>query len=464
MISELISFFFFSESREQTMNVSFPVPPNCSLLLNNTKCGLPLLNWNCNFKRHNNSFGIQNITSWNCILAASGCNPSTINLNCVNTGSDVNTTDMMTSQEPVKDPYEGFFEEAQLVTGLVLYPIICFFGIIANALTVIVMTHSKLRTSTNIYLTALALADLVKLFNDALYVLVSILFRVNPALGQKAFGYLYPTAHYVFSMSVCNTAWLTVSVTIERFIFVCFPAKAKEWCTITRAKRTSVAVFISMAVLAIPNALRYRTIDVIDKTTNQTTVDVVVTELWQNKVFSLTYTWVQNLLRSIIPLFVLVLLNYCIIQGLRRTRANRKIAARNKITLMLICIVVVFLICITPDAIMAFFGFGYYDSSYLIRGIREYTDTLLAFNSAVNFILYCIFNKIFRLNFMLLFCKRCYKDKKHSEVSQFGKLKFSQESSGRISCMIKGSTYIANGIDNLNGKALLSAEERETYV
>ena len=53
-----------------------------------------------------------------------------------------------------------------------------------------------------------------------------------------------------------------------------------------------------------------------------------------------------------------------------------------------------------------FLGFGYTEDNYLVRGIREITDLLLAVNSSVNFILYCTFNKMFRKHFMLVFCAR----------------------------------------------------------
>ena len=42
----------------------------------------------------------------------------------------------------------------------------------------------------------------------------------------------------------------------------------------------------------------------------------------------------------------------------------------------------------------------------LAKGIREYTDMLLALSSAVNFIIYCLCNKLFRDIFLQIFCRR----------------------------------------------------------
>lgn len=152
---------------------------------------------------------------------------------------------------------------------------------------------------------------------------------------------------------------------------------------------------------------RYRTVEKV--TGNDTELTVNVTELWETRTFALTVTWAHNLLRSIIPLIILCVLNFFIIQALRRTRSTKKkLSSRNRITLTLIAVIVVFLVCVTPDAVMStIFGFGYTEADFLVRGIREITDLLLAVNSSVNFILYCTFNKMFRKQFMQLFCAHC---------------------------------------------------------
>jgi len=84
---------------------------------------------------------------------------------------------------------------------------------------------------------------------------------------------------------------------------------------------------------------------------------------------------------------------------------------------MLIIVIVVFLVCITPDAIMStVFGFGYVEANNLVKGIRECTDTLLAANSAVNFIIYCLCSMNFRNTFYEIFFHQSGNKKIISEV------------------------------------------------
>ncbi|XP_041371546.1 FMRFamide receptor-like [Gigantopelta aegis] len=310
---------------------------------------------------------------------------------------------------PESDGYEQFYLRARFITGLIFYPVVCLIGLIGNILSIIVMCQKQMTSSTNVYLLALAISDCIKIISDFLYFTVILLLEVDFPKGNKAFGFLYPYAHYIFNTSLCISAWLTVSVAVERYIYVCHPTKVKGYCTISRARTISTSVFVLMSFLAIPYAMRYRTIEHRNNVTGAIHYIPQVTDLWQNQMFSKTYTWLQNFLRSIIPLFLLIVLNTCIIYGIRRCRFGRfKSNRRYRITIMLVFVILVFLVFITPDAIMStFFGFGYYEEKFLHRGVREITDLLLLVNSGTNFIIYCIFNTIFWRSFVFLFCRPC---------------------------------------------------------
>ncbi len=133
-----------------------------------------------------------------------------------------------------------------------------------------------------------------------------------------------------------------------------------------------------------------------------------MTTIWKNEIFATSVTWVHNLLRSVIPIPILCVLNYHIIRALRHTKSTRKkLSSRNRITVTLLVVIIVFVICITPDTIMTFTGLGYTDANFLARAIREITDLLLTINSSINFMLYYIFNNSFRRQFLVLFCKKC---------------------------------------------------------
>ena len=175
--------------------------------------------------------------------------------------------DSLASLEGGADPHEAFYVQARYVTGLVIYPVICILGLCGNTLCIVVMSQRQMRSSTNVYLLSLAISDGVKLISDLLYFIVVLLFHVDSPSGNKAYGCLYPYAHYIFNSSQCVSAWLTVSVAFERYIYVCHPTKVKRYCNMARARTVSFAVFLSMSLLAIPYAMRYRTVEVVNNRT-----------------------------------------------------------------------------------------------------------------------------------------------------------------------------------------------------
>ena len=163
----------------------------------------------------------------------------------------------------------------------------------------------------------------------------------------------------------------------------------------------------------VPTQTQYSSYILSYPETNITMYQIALSSLGQNESFMTVYTWIQNLLRSIIPLFVLITLNSLIIHALRVEKrcGNSSIShyrvLSNRITKTLVVVIVVFVICIFPDAILStFFGFGYVDEGNLVKGIREFTDLLLSINSAVNFFIYCMFSKGFGDVFWDILCTK----------------------------------------------------------
>ncbi|CAG5119073.1 unnamed protein product [Candidula unifasciata] len=319
----------------------------------------------------------------------------------------------------VSEQYKDFYLTAQYITGLIAYPILCIIGIIGNLLALLVFRHRDMRTSTNVYLMSLVVSDTLKLLNDVMYFIIVAISLHNSSLSQKMMSTMYPVAHYVFNMSACVTSWLTVSVAVERYISVCHASRAKELCTIPRARYVCTIVFVLMSIVALPSAFRYEMRTVHDRRHNMTCTLVLPTHLGRNTAFMVPYSWILNSSRGIIPVFILIFLNVRIINELRKERVKgKKFTARNRITLMLIVIVFMFLICVTPDAIMStVFGKGYVDENYLVKGVREITDTLLLVNSSVSFFLYFAMSIVFRSTFFKIFCQ-FYPNSKDSEAIQ----------------------------------------------
>ena len=80
-------------------------------------------------------------------------------------------------QQQQQQPYYELYTSARFITGLILYPIICLFGLTGNALIIVVLAHKMALSSTDVLLAALAISDAVKLINDLLYSTLTLTYR-----------------------------------------------------------------------------------------------------------------------------------------------------------------------------------------------------------------------------------------------------------------------------------------------
>lgn len=147
------------------------------------------------------------------------------------------------NQPQQSQPYYELYTAARFITGLILYPIICLFGLTGNALIIVVLAHKVALSSTDVLLAALAISDAVKLINDLLYSATCATMQVNPDAGQSMYAYLYPYAHFVFNAAVCVSAWLVVSLAVERYLLVCWPTRTRS---LTSAARSLTSVSRSL--------------------------------------------------------------------------------------------------------------------------------------------------------------------------------------------------------------------------
>ena len=111
------------------------------------------------------------------------------------TNASYEAPEMTSSDNATDDRYRDVYHAAQFITGLILYPIFCCFGLTGNCLTLVVLRSRKLGGVMSAFLAALAVSDGVKLINDLFYFLVILLLHVRPMYGDMAFNVIYPYAH-----------------------------------------------------------------------------------------------------------------------------------------------------------------------------------------------------------------------------------------------------------------------------
>ena len=312
---------------------------------------------------------------------------------------------------------------------------ICIFGVISNIMNMIVLTRRHMLTPTNCILTALALADMVTM---GVYLVYAVYFYIitHPVAEYKhSEGWMYFVCINNLTVITCHNMamWLTVSLAVFRYIFVCHHVVANQLCSLARAKLTIIIVVVATMVVCIPNFFLYRVYNLIEETVENPSVKdlnnktfgywigysriVLEHELYQPVTF-----WIYGVIIKIAPCVLLTILSTCIIYAMHQASKRRKrllqqsgrhgeevSAEHNRTTIMLVTVVLFFVITEFPQGILA--GISGLNEDFfrdIYSNLGDVMDLLVLINSAINFILYCIMSQQFRDTFTSLFiCVVC---------------------------------------------------------
>ena len=353
-----------------------------------------------------------------------------------------------------------------------IQPTICVFGILCNLLNLLILTRPKLKESPYTYLLGLAVCDLCVL----MIVIVAVISR---RIGKGVYVWQFYKA-FIFlpfgNMFTNSSIWITVLLTIERWISVTFPLQAKKLCTKQLARGTIVGIVGIMFVINIP---RFFCRDIVKEKINNSVRYTTVSSTFEQSDLYKGITWMYIICILIIPCCILTVLNTCLLYVVYRANKNRlalnsvnenNIAVhisreQRRLTVTCASIICLFLVCATPTAIasppVAFALFGqdkdpeqFFVSSFY-RLLTAVTNTLMTFNLSLNFVLYCFFNQKFYKTFHHLvrayvyrMCKINIPDKDFPRISQTSDMGNNNLASdgcvrSRNSCRNGGTMYLA---------------------
>jgi len=112
----------------------------------------------------------------------------------------------------------------RLIVQKVLIPSVVLFGVSGNLVNVAVLTRRSMKSSTNSYLTALAVCDILYL----VFALTMTLNHYEIVSSSPSYRYYRLPFGRPLTDTASNTGiWLTLTFTVERYIGVCHPMKGK---------------------------------------------------------------------------------------------------------------------------------------------------------------------------------------------------------------------------------------------
>ncbi|ELT90118.1 hypothetical protein CAPTEDRAFT_35450, partial [Capitella teleta] len=291
---------------------------------------------------------------------------------------------------------------------------LCILGILGNSLSCLVLRKDKDTPVASFLLQALALTDtfflctwlahfsLDDLFN---YLHVSREFRYHWWLVRL---FTYP----LLFIGQTATIWMTVLIAVSRFIAVCKPYKAVQYCTLISIRKAVICVITASLVYNLPRFFENK---LVTDTKNGTVKGPYTrTEFADTRAYNTVYFDIMYyIFIFVMPLMLLATLNMKLTIAYRsiqqRRNSMRGIGRRefmdNNITLVMIIVVLVFMLCNAPARLVQII-WNYRRHRCLSANffLQEISIVLEVFNSSANFIIYCAFRKQFRLILQSSFC------------------------------------------------------------
>ncbi|XP_062583746.1 QRFP-like peptide receptor isoform X2 [Saccostrea cucullata] len=136
----------------------------------------------------------------------------------------------------------------ELVPSVTFYSLIGLLGIAGNVLVIVaILTFPRMKNITNVFLLSLASADLL-LVLICVPIKCTAFFTYTWQIG----GFLCTFVAYIQNVSmVCSVMTLTV-MSIERFVAILYPLRARSVCTTKHAKIVTILIWIASFIIALP--------------------------------------------------------------------------------------------------------------------------------------------------------------------------------------------------------------------
>ncbi|XP_050521591.1 FMRFamide receptor [Daktulosphaira vitifoliae] len=326
-----------------------------------------------------------------------------------NSGSNdsFNTCPVFNNTE--SDDYNLLFE---FIAYGILLNVIGVFGILGNVISMIILSRPQMKSSINYLLIGLARCDTVLIITSILLFGLPIIYPSTTYLFNyyfKVYPLIAPVVYPIAMISQTVSVYLTLTVTLERFVAVCHPLQARSLCTYGRARAYVIAIIVFSVLYNITRFWEVRVQKCLHSEYNQYVYQVYPSELRNDKSYISIYIhWMYLVIMYFIPFGSLAVLNAAIYNQVRLANRERQRLSRLQkkeigLATMLLCVVVVFLLCnvwaLISNVIEAFYGIT-------VDELVKVSNLLVTINSSVNFVIYVIFGEKFKRLFFKLFFPR----------------------------------------------------------
>ncbi|KAK3752047.1 hypothetical protein RRG08_059515 [Elysia crispata] len=381
-------------------------------------------------------------------------------------------------EQNLADYYDNLYPDSDKIVDVwywlvgVAGSLIGWLGIICNTLSLGVLTSKAMRTTSNLYLTALAVHDLVFVLASTMF--VSMEYFHYGLTGKNDWYYKFvspstPFADAFMNTSITGSVYTTILLSADRAIGL---TKPLHWPRVCTRRRIMVALMLVLGwsvLLNVPLMVQYRWVDAPPNVTGSIfTVESSYARTYFHEEIYLNI--INPIFDSALPLVMIVVANVFIARALHaRHRNSGSIRASggggvsntgrdaNRVTAQ-----VVFISAMTALTrilrICMFVVMEYHDTIHVnfcplycgvLAGLAHFSNIC---NATVNFFCFCYFGPKYRACFLQKYgCSKCRKIKRRQRFNLYTG-GASQRSETSVSSR-STSTSFSTSVHNVIGSA-----------
>lgn len=336
----------------------------------------------------------------------------------MNNTSYLNATEIVFNDSysilPCLEKNAPYLELYSFIVNGILLNFIGFLGIFGNIISMIILSRPQMRSSINCLLIGLARIDTALIITSILlfglpgiYPYTGLLFTYY----YKVLPHIIPVVYPLATIVQTSSAYLTLTVSLERFVAVCHPLRARSLCTCGRARIYVVAIIVFSLVYNFPRFWEAIIHSGKYPDTNITVYCAMPSEMRSNEIYMTVYVhWCYFIFLYLIPFFSLAVLNLAIYRQILKANRERQRLSRLQrceigLATMLMCVVAVFFVCnLLPLVVNIIEVFKIDVDNGIFELLVKTSNLLVTINSSVNFVIYVIFGEKFKRLFLMLFC------------------------------------------------------------
>ena len=311
-----------------------------------------------------------------------------------------------TTQVPKETAFMASFTLVLTIVRITL----CSIGILCNSLVVFVVINGSLRKS--VFMNLL----LILAIFDSLFIITSLNTR-KEIFGHTLFG--SSTLHcsltrFLLTVSAIVSSWVTVLISLERFIAIYYPFKVHIYCT----KKRLYMIIVTMTVFASVGAIPTFFISAVVSSGDSYDCQIVFTSG-----LILAYRLIILTFYTIVPSFIIAIFSISMIKKLRIQSSLRMKYQGRKCThsssatdksrfVMMVSVCLVFVVTSFPWTVVVIYTYSSCFSQGVVCMFARGWQFQLAYmledmNHSLNLFLYCLTGSVFRHALFQLFrCKK----------------------------------------------------------